>query len=381
MLVAVSSNDEVNILACLTASRAGVKSKISRLRNSEYGKPDSLLQKEDLGVDFIIHSEMETARELVWLIRRASATDVIELEEGRVQLIGIRLDATAPLLSKSLREISQENQDILFRVVAIFRANKTIIPSGTDMLQKRDQLFCITKTEQVPHLLALAGKGEEKLENLMILGGGKVGRLVAAELEKEKNLNIKLIESQREKTIKIADELRRTLIIMGDGTDFDLLAAESIMDMDGYIAVTDDEETNILSCLMAKHLGVRRTFALVKRSDYLPIMPTIGLDAAVDQQTITANAILRFIRRGNIISLASLRGIDAELLEVTVSKNSKIAGKPIKTIKLPQNAIIGLITRENEVMVPVGDSTILPGDKLIIIALPSAILSVEKLFK
>jgi len=380
MLVGVTAVDEVNIVACLIASKAGVNTKIARLRNTEYSDENSILKQKDMGIDFIIHPEEETARELVWLIRRTAATDVLEFAQGRVQLIGVRIDQDAPIVNQTLSHISEANPNVLFRIVAIFRANNTIVPSGKDYVNKGDQLFFITKTESVPKILNLAGKSEEKLENIMILGGGKVGRLVAAELEKDRKINIKLIDSSREKTVKIANEVKRTLIILGDGTDLDLLATEGIMDMDGYVAVTDDEEINIISCLLAKHLGVSRTLALVNRSDYMPVMSSIGLDAAVDQQMITANAILRFIRRGNIISFATLRGIEAEVLEIIVSSESKIVNKVLKKFKLPQNVIIGLITRENKVFVPTGDSIILPEDKLIIFALPSAIKNVETLF-
>ncbi len=379
MLIAVSAIDEINILACMIAARVGVPKKIARLRNAEFSDPNSLLTKQDLGIDFIIHPEVETARELVLLIRRSSATDVVEFADGKVQLVGIRIDKTAPIVNKTLQQIDKENPDVLFRVVAIFRGNRTIVPTGDCIVNKGDQLFFITKTELVQNILQLAGKSEEKMEKLMILGGGKVGRLVATELEKDKALNVKLIESSKEKTMKIANQLRRTLIIVGDGTDLDLLATEGIMDMDGYIAVTSDEETNIISSLMAKHLGVRRSLTLVNRSDYLPVMSSIGLDAAVDQQMITANTILRFIRRGNIVSYATLRGIEAEVLEVEVGEKAKIANMLLKKVKFPANAIIGLVTRNDKVFVPTGETNITPGDKLIVFTLPDAISAIERM--
>ena len=380
MLIAVSSNDEINIMACMIAAKVEVKQKIARLRNTEFSDPDSLMGRESMGIDLIIHPELETAKELCWLVKRSAATDMMEFENGRVQLIGVRIDISAPIVNKTLMQIDQENPDMRFRVVAIFRNNRTIIPGGNEIVQRGDQLFFLTKTELVPTLLEFIGKSEEKLENLMILGGGRVGRLVAAHLEKERKINIKLIEVKQEKSIKIAEELKNTLIIVGDGTDINLLAAEGIMDMDGYIAVTDDEESNIISCLVAKHLGVKRSLALVHRSDYFPIMSSIGLDAAVDQQMITANAILRFIRRGNVISLAALPGIDAEVLQIEVAERSKVTGKALRNIKMPKDAIVGIITRKDVVHIPVGETELLPGDKLIAFALPGAISNVEKLF-
>jgi trk system potassium uptake protein len=380
MLIAVTSLDEINILACLAASRCNVGIKIARLRNTDFSQPDSILKKEDMGIDLIIHPELETARELVWLIKRTAATDIIEFENGQVQLIGVRIDKDQPIINKTLRQIDEENPDIRFRVVAIFRTNKTIIPGGDDYVQKGDQLFFMIEADRVPRLLQILGKGEEKMENIMILGGGKVGRLVASDLEKDKQFQVKLIEAQHEKGVKIAEQLKRTLIIMGDGTDIDLLAAEGIMDMDGYIAVTDDEESNIISCLVAKHLGVKRCLAMVQRSDYLPIMSSIGLDAAVDQQMITANAILRFVRRGNIVSLATLPGIDAEVLQIEVHEKSKASGKELNRLKMPKNAMIGILSRNGDVSVPIGTTILKPGDKLFVFTLPNAISEVEKMF-
>ena len=381
MVIAVSAVDEVNVMVCLVASKVGVGTKIARLRNTEYSHAGALLEKEDLGIDFIIHPEEETARELVWLIKRSAATDVVEFAGGKIQLVGVRIDRNSPIVNQTLQQITEAHPDILFRVVAIFRNNqKTIIPTGRDVVNIGDQLFFITQTERVQQVLDLAGKSDEKLDSLMILGGGKVGRLVAAEMERDKHIDIKLIESSRDKSEKIAQAVRRTLIIMGDGTDIDLLATEGIMDMDGYVAVTDDEETNIISCLLAKHLGVKRTLALVNRSDYMPVMSSIGLDAAVDKQMITANAILRFIRRGNIVSFAALRGIDAEVFEIDVNKGTKIAGKTLKQLKLPRDMIIGLVIRNGQVFVPIGESSIQPGDKLIIFTLPTMVKTVEKLF-
>ncbi len=380
MVVAVSPNDEVNILACLAAAKAGVKIKIARLRNPEFSREDALLGKKELGIDFIIHPERETARELVWLTKRSAATDVIEFEDGKVQLIGVRLDLSSPVLNKSLQEIDRENPDLLFRAVAIFRANRTIIPGGEDRVIRGDQLFFITKTELVPRLLEVLGKSDDRIGKVMILGGGRVGRLVASELEKDKDCQVKLVESNREKSQRIAEELQRTLIIVGDGTDLDLLAVEGIMEMDSYIAVTSDEETNIISCLMAKHLGVRRCLALVSRPDYLPIMASIGVDAAVDTQTLTANAILRYIRRGNVTSLASLPGIEAEILQIEITDRSRAAGRKVKSLKLEHDGMVGIISRNGQVVVPVGETELKPGDSIIVFTTPQAVGRVEKIF-
>jgi trk system potassium uptake protein TrkA len=380
MIAAVSGVDEVNIVSCLLASKYNVNFKVARVQNPEFSQNTSVLTAKDLGIDLMIHPEEETAREIVLLIRRAAATDVVEFENGRIQVVGVRIDASAPILNKTLKEISEDNPDKSFRTVAIFRDGRTIIPGGQDFVRRKDQIFVVAKTESVSQVLELCGKGDERLQRVMILGGGRVGRSVAWELEREKDIDVKLIETSQTKSEFVAGQLRRTLVIRGDGTDMDLLATEGVMDQDGFIAVSDDEETNILSCLLSKHLGVRRTIAMVNRADYLPIMSSIGLDAAVDKRIITADAILRFIRRGKVVSVATLRGVEAEVLEIETIKNASITNKPLKLTKFPKGAIIGIVSRDGSVFVPVGDTIMKPGDKAVVFALPDNVPKVEKLF-
>jgi trk system potassium uptake protein TrkA len=380
LLIAVSAIDEVNIIACMLADKFGVPRKIARVRNPEYTAENAVLTSDEFGIDLMINPEFETAQEIVRLIRRSAATDVVEFAKGAIQLVGLRLDSKAKVLSKKLRDVSCSIPNLTFRTVAIFRNGKTIIPTGEDYFINGDQIFVVSKTESVPELLDLCGKSNVRIGKIMILGGGKVGRLVAKELETEKSIDIRLIESSRWKSQFVADQLRRTLVIRGDGTDMDLLASEGIMDMDAFVAVTDDEETNIITSLLAKHLGVRRTIILINRTYYLPLMNSIGLDAAVDIRMITANAIARFIHRGEVVSVATLKGIDAEAIELVAQKGSHIVKKPLKDLKFPKGAIIGAVTRNGKVFVPVGSSLIQPHDKVVVFALPEAVANVEKIF-
>ncbi len=381
LLVAVSAIDEVNIVACMLADKFGVPKKIARVRNPEYSAVDAVLTPKQLGIDLMINPEYETAQEIVRLIRRAAATDVIEFAEGAIQLMGLRLDKKAKVLSQRLRDLTMQIPNLTFRTVAIIRNGRTIIPTGNDYLHDGDQIFVVSKTDSIPQLLELCGKSNEKIEKIMILGGGKVGRMVAKELEKDKSLDIRLIESNRWKSQFAADQLKRTLVIRGDGTDLDLLASEGIVDMDAFIAVTQDEETNIITSLLANHLGVRRTITMIHQADYFPLMKTIGLDTAVDPRILTANAIERFIHRGEIVSVATLKGLDAEAIELIAQQDSQIVKKPLKNVKFPKGAIIGAVTRNGEVFVPTGNSQIKPNDKVVVFALPKAVAEVEKIFE
>lgn len=378
MLIAASGVDEINILACMIASKMGVKRKIARVRNPEYYGESSVLKPQDMGVDLFIHPEEEVIEEITRLLMRASASEVIEFEDGKILMVGLKLDADCPNVNKQLKDVGSEDQRKSFRVVAMLKGEKTIIPTGNDYFNKNDQVFVVTKRESLPEVLSLTGKSEQKLEKIMILGGGKIGLGLAHKLEKQ--IDVTLIESDREKSVKLAYELKRTQVFRADGTEIDALAREGILNMDAFVAVTSDDETNVLSCLLAKHLRIQKTIALVNRVTYLPLMPVIGIDSTVNVRLSTANAILRLVRRGEILSVASFHGIEAEAFEFEVKKPTKIVGKPFKKLGLPDGALIAAIVRGEEVFVPYGNSTIESGDKVIIFALPGAIPFIEKMF-
>jgi trk system potassium uptake protein TrkA len=378
MLIAASATDEVNILACMMASKLGVKRKIARVRNPDFYEKSSILQPEDLGVDLFIHPEEEVISEITRLLMRAAASEVIEFENGKILMVGLKLDANCPNLNKQLKDVGNEEQRKNFRVVAMLKGEKTVIPTGNDYFNKNDQVFVVTKRESLPEVLSLTGKSEQKLDKVMILGGGKIGLGLAHKLEKQ--IDVTLIESDREKSVKLAYELKRTEVFRADGTEIDALAREGILHMDAFVAVTSDDETNILSCLLAKHLRIQKTIALVNRVNYLPLMSVIGIDSTVNVRLSTANAILRLVRRGEILSVASFHGIEAEAFEFEVKKPIKIVGKPFKKLGLPEGSLVAAIVRGEEVFVPYGNSTIEAGDKVIIFALPEAISSIEKRF-
>lgn len=378
LLIAASGVDEVNILACMIASKMGVKKRVARVRNPDYYHPSFVLKPGEIGVDLFIHPEEEVIEEITRLLMRASASEVIEFEEGKILLVGLKLDPNCPNLNKPLKEIGTEEERKNFRVVAMLKGEKTIIPTGEDFFSKNDQVFVVTKRENLPQVLYLTGKTDEKLERIMILGGGRIGRGLAEKLERK--IEATLIESNRERSIQIASQLKKTSVFQADGTEIDTLAREGLLNMDAFIAVTSDDEINILSCLLAKHLGVHKTIALVNKQSYLPLLPVIGIDSTVNTRMATASAILRFIRRGTILSAAFLHGIDAEALEFEITKPNKLVDKPLKDLSLPKGALIAAIVRGNEVIIPYGRSSMKPGDRAILVVLHHAIQSIEKKF-
>lgn len=379
IIAAMTNSDEVNIIACQIAKKMGVPTTIARVRNPELTDQKFILSKEELGADLIIHPEKETAETVVRLIKRSSATDVVEFANGKVQLLGIRLEKDSPVLRIPLRELGIQLDNPPVRVVAINRKERTLIPGGEDVLVPGDQIFIISDPDYLSEYLKYTGKIDTRIENIMILGGGQIGQYIAKILGKE--INIKIIESNAEKSQEIADILPHSLIIHGDGTDVDLLAAEGITDMDTFIAVTGDDENNIIATLVARHLKVPRTIALVNKVEYLPITPTIGMDAVVSKQVLTVNAVLRFIRYQKVASIATLPGVDAEIIEYVAQEGSKITKKSLKDIHFPKHGIVGAVLNNNKLIIPTGDTTIRAGDKVVVFTLPQALNEITKLFK
>ena len=379
LLVAVTSSESVNVNTAILAKKLGAKKTVARVENAEFASVDNLSLFNSMGIDHLIYPEELAAQELVKLIQRAAATDIIEFEEGKLSLIGLKLEANLPVIRKTIQEIAHSVDQVKFRVVAIHRGIRTIVPKGSDILLPNDQIFVITTHEGIEEIIKLVGKDQSKLNNIMFLGGGKIGRIAAKMLEN--SINLKMIESDKDKTIELADFLKKTLVIQGDGRDIDLLAQEGIIDMNGFVAVTNDAETNIITCLMAKHLGVTKTIALVDNVDYIPLTQTIGLDSLINKKLIAANNILKFIRKANIISIATLQGIEAEVMEYIAQPKSPVTKKLVKDLKFPQNAIIGGYIRNGEAFITVGNSQIEANDKVVVFSLPGTVHNVEKFFQ
>jgi trk system potassium uptake protein TrkA len=379
LFVAVTSFEEVNVTSAILAKKLGAKKTIARISNSEYLEEKVDISFSEIGIDFMIYPEELAAKEMVNLILRSAATDVMDFEGGKLSVIGLRLDKDAPVIRKTIVDIAKEFESFDFRIVALHRNFRTLIPKGNDRFLPNDQVFIITRPEGNNVVLKLAGKEDINFDNIMILGGSKIGRRVAELLEDK--MTVKLIESDEEKTLQLADSLTSTLVIKGDGRDIDLLAQEGIIDVDAFVAVTEDAETNIITCLMAKHLGVKKAIALVDKVNYIPLTQTIGLDSLINKKLIAANNISRYIRKSEVLALSTLEGIDADIMEYIVQPNSLITKKPIKDLGFPKEAIIGGIIRGEESMIAVGDTRIQNGDKVVVFSLPGGVKQTEKFFK
>jgi len=376
MIIAVTSSDEANMIACMTAKQFGVPQKIARIRNPEYLYANAL-SREKLGIDLTINPERATAKEIVKLLKSPiNVAQVQSFAGGKVQLFELKVEKNFPFLNQKLKTITFKYPIL---VAAIYRNDNIIIPNGEEKILPGDNLHILIKKDYFLELNEIFNEKPLSVQNVMILGGSRIGIQTALLLTKL-GINTKLIERDKEKCEKIAESLPRTLVINGDGTNIDLLKSEGIETTDGFVAVTGFDEDNLLVALLAKHLGTKKVIAKVDRVNYIPILEKIGVDAVVNPRMTTASAILRFIRRGKIISLTLLKEGEAEVIELIVSPHSKIINTPLKDANLPHNSIIGAIVRKDEVIIPHGDDIIQPEDKIVIFALSSDIKEIEKIF-
>ena len=381
MLIAVTEIDEVNLIACMMADRLGVPTTIARTRSNELARTHSVLEAEDFGIDVVIHPEESAAAEVSRLIQRAGATDMLTFCDGHLNLMGLRLDSKAPVVGKKLRDVVTDHPELDFRVQAIVRGLHTVLPGGDEVLRANDQIFVLTRPKYVTPVARTMGKGDISMKNVMILGGSRVGAGVADRLCKHGGMRIKIIEPDQSTAESLAERLPDALVLQGDPTDMDLLVHEGLGDMDACVAVGGDEESNLVACLMAKHLGVYKTVALLSKVAYIPISQAIGLDAAVSKKLAVSREIRRYLRGKHVLSVATVHGLDAEVLEIKAEKGCRATKKPLRDLKLPQGLIISAVVHPNKTEIATGNTQIQAGDRALVFVLPQNVDAAEKLFR
>jgi len=379
IMTAVTNNDEVNVLSGIIGKKMGVGTVISRVKKHEYASDDFPLHGVEFGPDLIIQPEKEAAKSIAHLVTNANATDYFEFEGGKIKIVGIRIDKRFKHAGVKLMELGSLIKELSFVILASMRAERTVIPKGDDYIIPGDQLFFICPNENLAGVLDFFGKTESKIENVMIVGGGLVGQYVAQELENR--INVKIIEDDYRKSMLLAKNLRKSLIIKGDATDLDLLEQEDLSEMDEFIAVSDSDETNIITSKLAQHHDVPRTITLIKKIDYLSMTSSIGLDSVVSKQVITVNTIRQFINRQKVSSFTEIPGLDAMILELTAGEKSKVTKKPLMKVNFPEKAIVGAVIKPNdEVVIPTGLTQIESGDKVVVFFSPEKQREIERLF-
>jgi trk system potassium uptake protein len=379
LLLAVTSHDEVNIMACLSAAQYRVPKRIARVSKPDYYDHTGILPPERLGVDLMINPERECAIESYQLLQSAAAAEFAQFESGLVQLIGVRVKQGAPLTGKRLMDVGRGVGNVRALIVAIARQGQTIIPTGTTRVEEGDQVFILGEPKHIPDMLPMAGYDRFDLRRVIIAGGSREAWFLAHMLEEHK-IGCTLIEKNRVRAFELSENLERTLVLQGDATDLELLEMEGVGDADGFVAYTGSDETNLLSCLLAKNLGTHRVISLIKRFNYIPLVARVGVDAAVSPRMAAVNAILSHVRRGSVLAVATLKGTLAEGIEFDVSHRFPHAGVPLAKIKLPTGSLVGAIIRGDEVIIPGGTDSIRGGDRVVVFVLPESRRKVEALF-
>ncbi|MFQ6615525.1 MAG: Trk system potassium transporter TrkA [Fidelibacterota bacterium] len=378
IVVAVTRVDEVNLIASQLAHQLGAPKIIARLRNTEYTGRDSILHPEKFGIEKVIHPELAATREIIRLVMQTAASSVVEFEGGRLQLMGIRLDNGCPVIGKDLGEIRREHSDFHFSAVAVMRGRDTVIPHGETRFELNDICYFLVTKERVPDLLGMMGKPYQETRKAMILGGGKIGRALARSLQDK--IDVRLVEGDREKAQRLASELEKTLILSGDGTDIEFLRSENVEELDSFIAVTQNEQTNLLSGLLVKHLGARQVLVHVATAEYIPILKLMGIDGVISKNMCTVMAILETIKSDRHVVITDFEDIDVEALEFSPSPGSRVTREVLSHIKFPENCIVGAVNHHGHVFIPTGDTQISEEDTVLVFALPQSIPRVEKLF-
>lgn len=381
LFIAVTSSETTNITLCVLSKRLGAKKTIARIRNSEFTKNKDEINFKELGIDELISTEELATNEIKLLLEKAAFHDTHEFENGALIMVGIIMSQSAPILGLTVKKAADTFTDIHFIPVAIQhnKSQQTIIPRGDTVFEAKDQVYFITTPEGVDEIQKLSGTSSKPIKNVMIAGGSEIGKRTAIELC-DKNLHVKLIEYNKAKAIELAEQLPNALVIYGDCRDVELLIDENVDEMDAFIAVTGRSETNIMSCLVAKSKGVKRTIAMVQNIDYFKLSKSIGIDTLINKKLLAANSIFRYIRRGEVLEMTILNNVNAEILEFKAHENSKITKNIISDLNFPRNAIIGGIIRGKEGLIPLGDFQIQKDDKVVVCCLPDTISKVEKYF-
>ena len=383
LFIAVTSSQTTNITACVLAKQLGAQKTIARISNTEFIDFKDEVGFTKFGIDELISPEQLAAKEIELLLNQSVFNDTYEFENGALTMLGLNLTDTAKIIGKYVKEAAQMIPDVHFVPIAIqrFGSHLTIIPRGDTMLAKGDHVVFITSKGGDEELCKLAGLYKTEIRDVMILGGGRIGRKTSKSLTKvHGRFNVKLVENNKDRAFELADRLPNALVIKGDGRNVELLEEENISDMDAFIAVTGNSETNIISSLVAKNRGVKKTIALVENMDYFELSHSIGIDTLINKKLLAANSIFRYIRKGDVVAMTKLSSMDAELLEFIVKPKSKICNKVIKKLNFPLSAIIGGVIRDGEGMLALGDFEIEAGDRVVVCCLPTSIKKVESFF-
>jgi len=379
VFIAVTDVDEVNMVACLLAREYGVPTKIARVKSLGYSARDAVLNAEKLGIELLINPLEAVTQDLINIAGHAAAVEVAEFAEGRIFFIGYVIGEDNPICGLTLADLRDLRAMYPFVVAAITRAGRTLIPRGDDEVAAGDHVFLVMRTADLPSVRYMLGFEKRQVRRIFVLGGGEVGYRVTAHFE-GLGLQVTVVDPDRSVCADLAERLGNAVVLHAEPTDVATLSAEGLGKADVVIATTENEEANILATLLAKRHGARRGLCLVNRPAYVSLVPTLGIDACISPRLSTASAILKYVRRGGVLNVATVEENQAEVMEMLLTSSPGWVGEPLKALAFPTGAIVGAVVRGTEAFIPTGETVLQPGDRAVIFALPEAVVRVEDFF-
>ena len=384
MIVAVTYSDEVNMIACQVAhSLFDVPTKVARVRSQNYLQSEwnDLYSRENMPIDVIISPEIEIGKSILRRLNTPGAFESVPFADGLVRLIGVDIGEDCPIINTQILQIAELFPDLQATIVGIMRDDHVFAPSKNDSLEPNDKAYFIVKREHTARLMEIIRTPDDRARQVVIIGGGNIGAYVAKELERIKNMRVRMIESSKAVAESVAEDLKRTIMLHGDGLDAELQQEAGVPYADYVLCLTNEDETNILSAVLAKKLGAKNTGSLINELSMQALRSELNLDMVIDPRATTISSILRHARRGRIVDVYAIENDQAEVVEGEILETSPIAGKTIEDADIPKGITIGAIVRDREVIFN-GESTVLrPKDILVLLVEDTALSHVERLFR
>lgn len=377
LFIAVNPVENDNILAATLAKRLGAKKSIARIDNNEYLEPNNKEIFIEMGIDYLFYPEQVAASEVINLLGHTSTTEYVDFSSGKLSLVVIRLEPSSPLIGREMSGFKEETQ-LSYRTVAISRNSQTIIPRPEERFMSGDVVYVISRQDAVSEVMEFSGMHSIEIKNMMILGGSRIGVQIAKALED--NVNIKLVDYNAEKAYRLAEVLERTLIINEDGRNTEAMMEEGLSNMDAFVAVTGRSETNILTSMLAKRMGVKKVIAEVENMNYINLAESIGIDTIINKKLVTASNIFRFTMSTDVQAIKCLTGSDAEVMEFIAKPNSPATKCRIRDLEFPEDAIIGGVVRGDKAFIAVGATEIRAYDRVVVFAMRGSVGKVGNYF-
>ncbi|KEO75877.1 Trk system potassium transporter TrkA [Anditalea andensis] len=378
LVLAVTTSEKTNLVTAMLAKQLGAKKVVARVRNHDYLDVNNQEYFRNLGIDSIISPSMLCSTEIVKMMKNSTFSDVFEFEGGKLNVVGLTLDRYSPLINKRLSDSSTDPIFEDIRIIAIIRDQITLIPKGDTIIRNNDHVFFISNKKAVDSIKKLIRHKEINIKNVMMIGGDDLAFSTAIKLEAHYRLT--LIHKDKERCKWLSERLSNSLVIHGDYKNVDLLIEEGLEEMDGFLALTESSETNIITSLSAKNHGVYKTIAHVDTREYIHISHSIGVDSLINKKLVAANQVSRYLRKGNVEAISGIYGVEAEFVQYVVTKNNRLTKKPLMELHFPNTAIVAGVIRGEEVFIPDGTFTLEINDKAIVFALPEAKPILDKLF-